>query len=62
MAPLKLVALRLRIAIRISLPCLKRHGSIEALVTLLSGSEDPDLPCLKRHGSIEACRLRGIRY
>ena len=39
------------------LPCLKRHGSIEAR---LAGAdleqERALLPCLKRHGSIEAIK------
>ena len=55
MAPLKHVTVSDGNKNVIDLPCLKRHGSIEAQMpdylyqfpTLL-------LPCLKRHGSIEA--------
>ena len=37
------------------LPCLKRHGSIEARAASLALTGAPRfLPCLKRHGSIEA--------
>ena len=36
------------------LPCLKRHGSIEAKSIFRRTSTPWVLPCLKRHGSIEA--------
>ena len=36
------------------LPCLKRHGSIEACNRSSNKRSSQCLPCLKRHGSIEA--------
>ena len=39
----------------VPLPCLKRHGSIEASPVLGAKRALMLLPCLKRHGSIEAC-------
>ena len=43
------------------LPCLKRHGSIEAQSWVYHLWAGYSLPCLKRHGSIEALRTPGHR-
>ena len=57
MAPLKPIPYFLKNNAHSSLPCLKRHGSIEATWKALQPArESQGLPCLKRHGSIEALR------
>ena len=55
MAPLKQQRKSRRRNRNAGLPCLKRHGSIEALQGRPAGRLALSrLPCLKRHGSIEA--------
>ncbi len=59
MAPLKHGELAERIGDRDPLPCLKRHGSIEAVSLAQLSHSSSLLPCLKRHGSIEASARLG---
>ena len=55
MAPLKLDFNRCSKSNGHFLPCLKRHGSIEAAYKMeATEATRVTLPCLKRHGSIEA--------
>ena len=54
MAPLKLDHRPGLVAPEVLLPCLKRHGSIEAFWIRDVITVPLHLPCLKRHGSIEA--------
>ena len=54
MAPLKLEEQATPILLQAALPCLKRHGSIEADRADGLFRQSHGLPCLKRHGSIEA--------
>ena len=54
MAPLKPDFALDEQAVLMDLPCLKRHGSIEASMPLNGYGVSWSLPCLKRHGSIEA--------